>query len=219
MEDPPPLVRLASMQVVRRGSLAAVVLAALALVASASAHDEPFTPDVTVEVSGPAALKVGETATFVITIKNRGQVDAHLITVTDDLPVELNYVTAWTTLGECWGAGSSVKCVMPGLPSFAKATVTIIAKAAAPGVVTNIVRAVSTSPEFNAADNSGGATFEITAPKTEPATPAPVAAPAATPPAAPAATPPAAPPAIAAPAAQQPAKPKPKKKQPPKKKR
>lgn len=196
------------MRISRHAPVAAAALAALTIAPFASAHDEPLLPDIQVTVTAPTSLQLGETATFVVTVKNRGQADAHGLTLIDELPAGFNYVTAWSTLGTCWGSGSAVTCSLPGLPSFQRATVTIIVSAASVGVFTNEVRVVSSSPEFDAANNSAGSTVEIAAPA---AAPAPVVAP-------PAPVAAAVPPVAVAPAVQQPAKPQPKK-SPPKKKR
>jgi uncharacterized repeat protein (TIGR01451 family) len=141
------------------GGVALVAAAAFAVPASAW----PNMPDLAVSISGPQSVEIGDTATFVVKVANGGLVSASNVTLIDELPAGFNFVAAWTTSGNCFGGVGPVTCSFTGVQTAETIRVTIIARAAASGVYTNVVRLTSESRDANYADHGAGVTVEVPA--------------------------------------------------------
>ncbi len=101
----------------------------------------------------PDPLLVDSNITYTITLSNKVAVAAKNVVVTDNLPPNVTFVSATSTVGTCTGSGPVI-CTIPTLNQGATATITIVAKANAAGTLTNTASVVSDMPERNPADNS-----------------------------------------------------------------
>ena len=131
---------------------------------------QPLTPaDVSVAMSvAPAALKVGETASFTIAVTNTGPNVAAPsggagVTLSDALPAGLEAISVAASAGSCTLA-APVTCSFGRMASGASATVTLVVRASATGAFTNTASATSPSPDPDAGDNSASAALTVVAP-------------------------------------------------------
>jgi uncharacterized repeat protein (TIGR01451 family) len=100
-----------------------------------SDHDMPVatfrfpSADLSVTVSASSSSVVtGTSVTYTLTVSNAGPTSASGVTVTDDLPAALTFVScASTGTGACGGSGNHVTVAFPSLASGASSTMTIVA--------------------------------------------------------------------------------------------
>jgi uncharacterized repeat protein (TIGR01451 family) len=105
--------------------------------------------------SSPDPVTVGQKVTYTLAVANAGPSAATGVQVTDTLPTGLTFVSASSTQGTCTQSGGVITCDIGGLASGGTATVTLVARATAAGVVTNTARVTATTPDPDPSDNSG----------------------------------------------------------------
>ncbi len=102
-----------------------------------------------------------EDIVFEIDVQNQGPGDATDVTLTDNLPAGLSFVSAAPSQGSCSSQGSTVTCDLGAIDNNSSAQVTLTAKAVQPGEFTNSASAVSDPPDSNNGNNSGDFTGMI----------------------------------------------------------
>lgn len=106
-------------------------------------------------------VTVGQTVTYRVTVRNAGPDTATGVTVADPLPAGLAFLSAETGSGTYdpgtgeWSVGT--------LAAGASATLTLRAKATAPGAVTNTATAHATETDLHRADNTDSVTVCVKA--------------------------------------------------------
>jgi uncharacterized repeat protein (TIGR01451 family) len=106
---------------------------------------------------------IGNTLRYRIVVTNNGPDTAHNVQMSDPLPVQVTFVSVSTTQGTCTG-GQLVSCQLGTLAKGASATITILVKPRATGLVTNTATTVGTEAESNTANNTATTTTLVTAP-------------------------------------------------------
>ncbi|HEV2829465.1 MAG TPA: lamin tail domain-containing protein [Pyrinomonadaceae bacterium] len=120
-----------------------------------------------VKADSPDPVTVGSDITYTITLTNNGAAVAQNVTVKDDLPSSVVFVSCNATGGGvCGGSGNNRIVSFTSLASGASATLTFAATANAPvgSTITNTATITSTTPDTNSANNSATATTTVQAP-------------------------------------------------------
>jgi uncharacterized repeat protein (TIGR01451 family) len=113
--------------------------------------DLDATPDLVVDISGPATVTAGGTATWTVEVTNAGTQDATGVTVTVTLPAELTGADgSWTCLGAV--CTTVVGALAGGGVTTTVALATSVTGAAAAGVETVTVEASAADDGTNGAD-------------------------------------------------------------------
>jgi uncharacterized repeat protein (TIGR01451 family) len=133
----------------------------------------------------PTSVIAGDDLTYTLTIRNDGPSDASSITVTDNLPAAVSFVSCEATGGgSCGGSGNNRIATFASLAAGTSATITIAARVNAgtpEGTITNTAWVASASDPISANDTSTTTTLVGNADGTPPiieslVTPAPNAA-------------------------------------------
>jgi len=125
-----------------------------------SAADPADPADLSLTKSDSAdPVTVGATLTYTISVSNAGPDPATNVVVSDDLPKQLDFVSAATTSGTCQsppgkGKGGKVDCNLGTLDNGGAATVTITTAASKPGDVSNTATVTSDVADPQASNNS-----------------------------------------------------------------
>ncbi len=101
---------------------------------------------------GPPTPLAGSDLTYTITVTNDGPAAATGVTVDDTLPAGLTLVSATPSQGSCTGT-SAIHCDLGSLSPGSQATVTIVARPAAAGSVSNTATAASDQPDPSPGNN------------------------------------------------------------------
>lgn len=125
----PTLKRLRSACSARRAGFFAVIpvvalVVALVFAGAGSAAPAGSTDLKITKTDSPDPVKAGRTLTYTIQIQNLGPIAASGITVTDQLPKGLDFVSATTTSGNCAHHGQKVTCDVGGIATGTAANVT-----------------------------------------------------------------------------------------------
>jgi uncharacterized protein (TIGR03437 family) len=115
----------------------------------------------------PDPVTPGSDIRYTLVITNNGAAVAHNVTVADDLPASVTFVSCDATGGGvCGGSGNNRTVTFAPLASGASATVTLVATANAPvgSTISNTATIASTTPDANPANNSATATTTVQAP-------------------------------------------------------
>jgi uncharacterized repeat protein (TIGR01451 family) len=79
-------------------------------------------------LTGPARARVGGQVTYVATVRNLGPAAiTHIVTLRDQLPARMSFVSVATSQGTCAASGRMVTCDLHALARGSSATVTITA--------------------------------------------------------------------------------------------
>lgn len=110
----------------------------------------------------PDPATVGKRLTYILTIANRGLVPAVSVRVNDPLAPQLAFVSASTSRGAC-NNKAPVRCELGSLAGGASATVTIIVRPRAKGVISNTATVTAGTPDPFTANNSATAKSTVKA--------------------------------------------------------
>jgi uncharacterized repeat protein (TIGR01451 family) len=148
---------------------AALLLIVIGAVSTGGAGAAPGDTDLALTKSdSPDPVTVGDNLTYTIKVKNPGTMPATDVTVTDELPATVDFISA--TGGSCQRAGDKVTCVLGQVNAATTATVTIVVKTTKAGTLSNT--ATVTSPEdVVLQNNSATATTTVTKPPAKPKKP------------------------------------------------
>ena len=125
-----------------------------------------LTIDYTVSVPGEANIPISKTDSidpvpvntslnYSLVVNNNGPIDATAVTLTDELPGALSFVSVFTSQGTCSEASGAVSCTLGGIPNGSNVTVTIFVDSPATSQVINNTASISaSSPDRLTSDNS-----------------------------------------------------------------
>jgi uncharacterized protein (TIGR03437 family) len=119
------------------------------------------------KADSPDPVTIGSDITYTLSVTNNGAAAAQNVTVTDDLPMSVFFVSCNATGGGvCGGTGNNRTVTFASLASGSSATVTLVATANAPAgsIISNIATIVSTTPDGNSTNNSATTTTTVQAP-------------------------------------------------------
>jgi uncharacterized repeat protein (TIGR01451 family)/CSLREA domain-containing protein len=130
----------------------------------------PSGADLSITKSGaPNPVVSGKRLTYTLTATNNGPQDGTGLTVTDALPGSLHFNSVSTSQGTCTRStatnpqpkGGTVTCSVGNLANGAKATITIIATATTPGILTNTAKVNGNEADPDSSNNSATATTTV----------------------------------------------------------
>jgi uncharacterized repeat protein (TIGR01451 family) len=111
----------------------------------------------------PDPVVVGNNVTYTLTVKNRGFINATVVTVTDILPASFNFVSATPSQGSCSGT-TTITCNLGGILNQGTATVTIVAATTAIGQAANSASVAANESDFNSGNNTVNQATTVSAP-------------------------------------------------------
>jgi uncharacterized repeat protein (TIGR01451 family) len=106
-------------------------------------------------------VQVGSNFSYTIIVTNLGPQFATSATVTDVLPGAVTFVSATPSQGTCTNSGGTLSCNLGPLASGAGATISVIATAITPGLVTNTATVAANELDPVPSNNSATATTLI----------------------------------------------------------
>ncbi len=119
------------------------------------------------EADSPDPVTTGANLTYTLTLTNNGVAEAQNVTVTDNLPSAVTFVSCGSTGdGVCAGSGNDPTVTFASLASGLSATITLVITANGPAgtTITNTARVSSATPDANTGNNSATATTFVRAP-------------------------------------------------------
>lgn len=147
------------------------VVSALALAfAGVGAAAAPGSADLKItKTDRPDPVNVGSTLTYTIQVQNLGPDAASGVTVTDQLPKDVDFVSATATSGQCARKGKKVTCDLGALPAptikyGAPSTVTIIVIPRQVGTISNTASVKGDQKDPVASNNEATATTRVIGP-------------------------------------------------------
>ena len=115
------------------------------------------------KADSPDPVTVGGTLTYTLTVANAGPGDASDVTVTDNLPASVTFVSATASQGSCSQSAGTVTCSVGTVASGGTATVTIVVTPNSAGTITNGSSVGASTNDPNAANNSDSEDTGVTA--------------------------------------------------------
>ncbi|MCI0352888.1 MAG: metallophosphoesterase [Acidobacteriales bacterium] len=122
-------------------------------------HIAPAT-DLSVKVTSPDSVGLGDTVTYTVTVKNNGPLTASGVLLTDDLPGGQRFISASTSQGTCSGS-SPVVCALGSLAAQGQAKLSIAIEARQHGTMTNSVTVAANQYDFKQGNNSARASTNV----------------------------------------------------------
>jgi uncharacterized repeat protein (TIGR01451 family) len=114
-------------------------------------------------VDSPDPLTVGKQITYTIKVRNNGTAPATGVTVTDPLPASVSYVSATTSVGNCFqSVPGTVTCTIGNLGAGAGVDIKIKVTAQTAGTVTDTASVQSDQVDVTPANNSATTTTTVT---------------------------------------------------------
>lgn len=104
------------------------------------------------QVGEPASVPTGDPLTYTITVHNDGPSSSASVTLMDNLPPSVVFVSAAPAI-YCVQA-SLVVCTLPGLPASSESQVQVVVLTTLKGLITNTVMAVSSTYDPNLVNNT-----------------------------------------------------------------
>ncbi len=101
----------------------------------------------------PDPVVVGNNITYTITVTNRGPLDATGVTLTDNLPASVNFVSFLSSQGSCSGT-TIINCDLGGILKHAAATVMIVVTPTVTGTISNTASVALDQTDFDPTNNS-----------------------------------------------------------------
>ncbi|MGH8008461.1 MAG: SBBP repeat-containing protein, partial [Candidatus Binatia bacterium] len=119
------------------------------------------------KVGFPDTVVVGADLTYKITVTNTGPDTATGVTVTENPPKEVTFVSAQPTQGSCTQTEGLLTCALDTLPNNAVAGITIVVKPTAPGSFGNLVKVTGNEIDPDGSDNTATARTTVNAPASD----------------------------------------------------
>lgn len=117
--------------------------------------------DIAVDIAdSPDPVQVGQNLTYTITVSNGGPQDATFVTMGDDLPAGVSFVSVSPSQGVCSGT-SSVGCDLGTLSAASSATVTLVVTPTKAGTVINTVHASGSGIDSDPLNDSSTASTTV----------------------------------------------------------
>jgi uncharacterized repeat protein (TIGR01451 family) len=153
----------------RFASFLVVVAAALALAGVGAAAPSGSADLKITKVDNPDPVSVGSTLTYTIQVQNLGPDAASGVTVTDELPKGVDFVSATTTAGQCAQKGKKVSCALgtlgaPTVDYSGPPTVTLSVIPRQLGTIVNTASVKGDQKDPVAANNKATATTLVVGP-------------------------------------------------------
>ncbi|MFJ5776034.1 calcium-binding protein [Streptomyces sp. NPDC093094] len=128
-----------------------------------SAPPPPAATDLAVTKSGPAAVSIGDRATYMVRVTNTGTTaSATGVSVSDTLTgVAVSVVSATSTQGTCSTTATAASCALGTLAPGATATVTVAAEPRATGTLTDRATATTAQTDPNPGNNTATANTTV----------------------------------------------------------
>ncbi len=104
-------------------------------------------------VDAPDPVAVGGLLTYTLTVRNAGNADGTLVTLTDTLPATVTPGTATPSQGTCGGL-PNLSCDLGTIGPGATVTVSVTVTPNAAGILTNTASVVAAESDVNLADNT-----------------------------------------------------------------
>ena len=101
--------------------------------------------------ASPSPILVGQNLSYTLTVTNLGPGSASGVMLTDTLPASVTFVSASPG---CINLGGKVVCNVGTLPSGGGSNFTVVVTPTAAGLITSTLTVTSSSPDFNAANNT-----------------------------------------------------------------
>jgi uncharacterized repeat protein (TIGR01451 family) len=102
----------------------------------------------------PGRTPTGRNLPYTVTVTNNGPNAASGVTVIDQLPPSVTFVSATPTQGTCGESGEIVTCDLGTLGGGASSTINIVVKPTMPGTITNTATVSASTPDPNGDNNS-----------------------------------------------------------------
>lgn len=154
----------------RNFKLFSIVTALVFVLAGVSLAAKGGTADLAISKSdSPDPVGVGSTLTYTIGVQNLGPETANKVTVTDQLPKGVDFVSATASTGKCAHKGRSVSCDLGSLAAAAVSyspppTVTLVVIPRQAGVISNTATVKGDLKDPVAANNKATATTTVIGP-------------------------------------------------------
>jgi uncharacterized repeat protein (TIGR01451 family) len=151
------------------GLLAVVSALALALAGVGAAAPSGSSDLAITKTDNPDPVRVGSTLTYVIQVQNLGPDRASGVTVTDQLPKGLDFLSATTSSGQCTHKGKKVTCSLgelnaPTVNYGGPPTVTLSVVPRRVGTISNTASVKGSQKDPVAANNKATATTSVVGP-------------------------------------------------------
>jgi len=105
--------------------------------------------------AGPAGrVPTGRSMTYTVNVTNNGPDASSGVTVTDQLPSTVTFLSATPSQGSCSNSGGTVTCNLGSIGSGAIATVEIVVEPTVPGTIINTASVTASTPDPNEGNNS-----------------------------------------------------------------
>ncbi|MEY2504878.1 MAG: hypothetical protein QOG27_1158, partial [Verrucomicrobiota bacterium] len=128
----------------------------------------------------PDPVTAGQNLTYTITVSNLGRDFTSSVTMSDDLPASVNFVSVTPSQGSCSGT-TQIICSLGGLEAFNTATVTLVVTPTEAGPLSNNVSAFPNAHDPSLSNNSATASTTVVSSGSPTPTPTPTATATATP--------------------------------------
>jgi uncharacterized repeat protein (TIGR01451 family) len=104
--------------------------------------------DLSLMKAGPSGrVPTGRNMTYMLTVANNGPDEASRVTVVDQLPPEVSFVSAAPGQGSCGESVGTVTCILGQMANGATATVDIVVRPTSAGTVTNTASVSAFTPD------------------------------------------------------------------------
>jgi uncharacterized repeat protein (TIGR01451 family) len=119
--------------------------------------------DLSITAAAPATVRLGQTATYALTVSNNGSPDVTNITVLDTLPAGAALVSVTGDGWTCTNTATGLKCTLPKLAgSSSAAPISIVVTApAAPTTITNTAQVSSIAADPVTGNNSVASAIQV----------------------------------------------------------
>ena len=116
------------------------------------------------KTDAPDPVAVRANLTYTVTVRNLGPSAGRDVTLSDQLPADVVFVSATAAQGSCTASRTGqITCALGTLDVFATRTVTIVVSPSRAGTLTNTATVRATSPDPDRANNTATATTTVVA--------------------------------------------------------
>ena len=115
------------------------------------------------KTDSPDPVTAGNNLTYTVVVANSGTTSTS-VTLTDNLPGGVTFVTSTASQGSCSESGGTLSCSLGDLSNNASSTVTIVVIPMAAGTITNSVTTTSATLDVNGANNVTSETTTVSGP-------------------------------------------------------
>lgn len=147
----------------KRGMTLACLSASLVIMAGQAVWSVPRPSGADLSITktdSPDPLKVGENLNYSIMVTNSGPLSATGVTMTDELPAGVSFVSWSATQGSC-SVSPTVACTLGSLGNGATAGVEIVVRADQAGDITNTATVAGKQKDPNQANNQSSASTHV----------------------------------------------------------